>query len=74
ARFHRWGHMQSFDVARMSSLLSSEFDVERVYERRFVTWSTLNWKGKTAALLQLMLHALGVKGSNENVVFRARKR
>lgn len=74
SRFHRWGHKQSFDCARMSALLSEHFDVERVYERRFVTWSILNWKGKVAALLQLGLHAVGVKGSNENVVFRARKR
>jgi SAM-dependent methyltransferase len=74
SRFHRWGHMQSFDVARMSALLAQHFDIERIFEKRFVTWRTLNWKGKTVALLQLLVSALGVKGSNQNVVFLARKR
>jgi SAM-dependent methyltransferase len=74
SRFHRWGHMQSFDVVRMSDILARHFDVERVFEKRFVTWRTLNWKGKTVALLQLLVNGLGVKGSNQNVVFLARKR
>jgi SAM-dependent methyltransferase len=73
-RFHRWGHRQSFDSARITHLLGARFDVEKVYERRFVTWSTLNWKGRVAAAAQLALHSVGVKGGNTNIVFKARKR
>ncbi len=73
ARFHRWGHMQSFDVTRVRRLLA-RFDVERVEERLFVTWSILNWRGRVAAATQLALHRLGARGSNRNVVFRVRRR
>ncbi len=73
SRFHRWGHVQSFDTQRVKALLSRTFKVEEVFERFFFTWSTLNWKGKTLAVTRLLLHRLGVHGSNENIVFVAAK-
>ena len=71
--FHRWGHVQSFDTKRMRALLSRNFEVEEVFERPFFTWSAANWKGKIEAVVRLLLYRLGVHGSNENIVFVARK-
>jgi len=36
--FHRWGHVASFDVAAMRSLLSPHFEVETCSPRCFVSW------------------------------------
>ena len=45
-QFHRWGHYQTFDCIRMQALLSQSFQVNKVFQRTFVCWSTLNWKGR----------------------------
>jgi SAM-dependent methyltransferase len=73
-RFHRWGHRQSFDVTAMRSVLKPHFEVQRVFERPFISWRTLNWKGKTVGAVKMLLHRLRVRGSNENIVFMATKR
>jgi SAM-dependent methyltransferase len=36
--FHRWGHVASFDVAGVRSLLAPHFRVERCAARCFVNW------------------------------------
>ncbi len=71
--FHRWGHVQTFDSNRIQTLLAKYFKVEEVFERPFITWSTLNWKGKATALLKILLYFPGIHGSNENIVFIANK-
>lgn len=73
-RFHRWGHVQSFDQNAIRELLSRHFDVEKVFERPFPDRDTLNWKGMIYGLLQRLLAFLGMHGQNENIVFVARKR
>lgn len=72
-RFHGRGHLQSFDLARMRALLLSYFQVEDLLERLFVTWPLLSWKGKIHELAKLLLHRIGIHGSNENIVFIAKK-
>ena len=72
-RFHKWGHEQSFDAERMQRILAEHFDAVRIVERAFISWAALNWKGKSAAVLKLMLWKLGVHGSNENLVFEGVK-
>lgn len=72
-RFHRWGHQQSFDPPRLSGLLSSTFTSVSVTERCFISWRHLNWKGRVGGFLKLVLSKVGVHGSNENLVFMARK-
>ena len=74
SRFHRWGHLQSFDCRRMLSLLEREYDVIKVSERDFVTWRTLNWKGRIRGAMRIMLRALGAHGSGETIYFYAMKR
>lgn len=72
-RFHRWGHHQSFTVERMRELLGQWFQVEAAYEKYFVPWNALNWKGYLVCSLKLLLSRVGVHGSGQNIVFRARK-
>jgi SAM-dependent methyltransferase len=71
-RFHRWGHLQSFDAARIRIFLSAYFSEIQVWERPFITFSILNWKGKLQGLTRLLLNFCGVHGEQENLVFVAR--
>ena len=52
SKFHRWGHLQSFDCARIRTLLEQDFDVGNLSERDFVTWGTLNWKGRIRGVMR----------------------
>lgn len=72
--FHRWGHQQAFDVGAMRQRLSTRFVVHDVRERLFVDYASLNWKGRMIGFIQMMAHRFGVRGSNEHLVFVARKR
>jgi SAM-dependent methyltransferase len=72
-RFHRWGHVQSFDTARVMILFSEYFQIEEVHERLFFTWSQMNWKGKILGLLKKILFEMSVHGKNESIFFSGRK-
>ena len=70
-RFHRWGHVQSFDRERLEGLLRGSFDRWRIKKKVFVTWSVLNWKGKITAAIRSALCSCGVHGAGENFYFEA---
>ncbi len=72
-QFHRWGHVQSFDSNSLMALLQHEFPKTHIETRLFVSWKTLNWKGKFAAFFKLIFSKLGIHGQNENLYFEARK-
>ncbi len=72
-RFHRWGHMQSFDGKRLEMLLRGYFESWLIKERVFITWSSLNWKGKITAAIKSALCSCGVHGAGENLYFEAVK-
>lgn len=72
--FHRWGHLQSFDVKKMRATLMPYFEIQEVGERVFVTWSALNTKGKFVSGVKLMLLHLGIHGSGEVMFFSALKK
>lgn len=72
-RFHRWGHVQSFDPTLLAKVLSAQFSVEEIIERPFIPWNTLNWKGKFEGWIKTLLHGLNVHGTNESIVWIARK-
>lgn len=72
-KFHRWGHVQSFDKNRLSDLLSQKFQVQEISEKIFVTWSSLNWKGKALAMTKLLFHALGNQSSGNSLYFIVQK-
>ena len=67
--FHRWGHVQSFDAARLQLTLESVFDLVDVKRRYLPDLAALNWKGKIAALPKLLLAKIGSRGSNQNFLF-----
>ncbi len=71
--FHRWGHVQSFDRARLTNTLATHFSALQVQRRYFGNWRTLNWKGKTSHVLKVLLMGLGIHGSAENFYFTGRK-
>jgi len=73
AKFHRWGHQQSFTCESLREILSTSLRVESVREHYFAPWSVLNWKGKCACGLKALLSRVGIHGSEENIVFRAHK-
>jgi ubiquinone/menaquinone biosynthesis C-methylase UbiE len=72
-KFHRWGHVQTFDSNRMRSMLMPYFVEIRTWERAFVFFSILNWKGKLHGLVRLLLNVCGIHGDHENMVFVARR-
>jgi ubiquinone/menaquinone biosynthesis C-methylase UbiE len=72
-QFHKWGHEQSFDSEKMQRILAAYFQAIRIIEMPFFSWTTLNWRGKSAAVVKLMLWKLGVHGSSENLVFEGVK-
>ncbi len=58
--FHRWGHHQSFDKARLVAVLSAHLRVDTIIQRPFVAWETLNWKGRIVGLMKLALATAAV--------------
>lgn len=71
--FHRWGHVQSFDAARLRAVLSARLEVETLHETHFVSWRSLNWKGKLVAAARAAARGLGAHSSGESLYFVARK-
>ncbi|MBI4615966.1 MAG: class I SAM-dependent methyltransferase [Planctomycetes bacterium] len=72
-RFHRWGHVQSLDTARVRALLVPTFEPERIEERPCPPWRILNWKGKLLDAAKLALWKMGVHGSLEWIYLRSKK-
>ncbi len=72
-KFHRWGHLQSFNEKQLYTLLASQFSritLKRVY---IEDTQKLNWKGKLHFILKSILLRLGYKGKGEKFFFRAYK-
>lgn len=72
--FHRWGHHQSFDEARISSLLSPYFEVRDVRPRYLPTWSTYNWKARLLWSARYAFALFGNYGRDANLLFVAAKK
>jgi SAM-dependent methyltransferase len=73
-KFHRWGHLQRFDKARMTALLSNYFQVDAIAEKYLDSWSQLNWKGKAVSLLKRSLLVIGIAGDGNSLYFSASKK
>ena len=71
--FHRWGHLQSFSLERINTMLSSEFSDPTIKRKYFGNWLTLNWKGKVGWFLKQTALFLGVKGRGETFFFSGKK-
>jgi len=72
-KFHRWGHIQSFDKIKMAKLLERFFSNIVVSPKMFISWNVLNWKGKTSAVLLYFLYLIGLKKSELNLYFHGIK-
>lgn len=73
--FHRWGHKQSFDVDRLSSVLSSHFSLDSVHERFFIDWESAGTWRKLQGLIKKFLswRGIGTYGIGRNIYFSAEK-
>lgn len=71
--FHRWGHVRSFTVDTLRATLQPHFLVKDVREKLFVSWQTLNWRGKVAGAMQKVAARAGLQLSNANIVFVAER-
>jgi SAM-dependent methyltransferase len=73
-KFHRWGHHQSFDEARMRRMLGTEFSVRSVKPVYFVPWTFAGWKGKLLWSARYAFGLVGIYGSSANLFFTAVKK
>ncbi|AFL69157.1 class I SAM-dependent methyltransferase [Sulfurospirillum barnesii] len=72
-KFHRWGHLQSFNERGLKKLLERKFLSLHVKPKMFISWKTLNWKGKVEAILKYLFFMLNVKKSGLNLYFEGQK-
>ena len=72
AVFHRWGHVQSFSATRLRDVLS-RVGTPIVEQRMFVHWSGLNWRGKSVAVLRLLMMKSGMRVTGHNFYFEVYK-
>ncbi len=72
-KFHRWGHVQSFDKNRLNKLLSTEFTQIYLKSKMFISWNILNWKGKISTTISYLFYLIGIKKSGLNLYFEAYK-
>lgn len=70
--FHRWGHLQSFDLSKLSQILDRVFRIESIKVVYFPIWSK-NWKGNITSLSKKILSLLGIHGSEEHLFFIVKK-
>jgi SAM-dependent methyltransferase len=73
-KFHRWGHLQSFDEGRIGALLSQYFKVEVIAEKFLSPWKHLDWKGKTACLVKNAFLRAGISWPGGSLYFSALKK
>lgn len=73
-RFHRWGHLQSFDQGRIRALLSKNFRVEVIEEKFLAPWPYLDWKGKIVCLVKNCFLRAGISWPGASLYFSASKR
>lgn len=72
---HRWGHVQSFSIERLSEIfITNKFHVERLENRSFPSWRR---RGVGNFIKSLVRYALGRVGSpiaSPNIFFKVRSR
>ena len=73
-KFHRWGHLQSFDADRLRALLSEGFKVQVIQEKFLAPWSYLDWKGKTVSVVKNSFLRLGISWPGASLYFAANKK
>ncbi len=72
-KFHKWGHIQSFDTERLKIILSTVFTNTKVKPKMFISWNVLNWKGKISTFIFYFFYMLRIKKSGLNLYFEGTK-
>lgn len=72
-RFHRWGHLQSFNLEQIEKLLTPHFKMVELSERPFIDLSMMNWKGKIHGIIRILMYCIGIHSTNERIIFIAKK-
>lgn len=72
-KFHRWGHVQSFNLLKIHKLLSLYFSSVRAKSKMYISWKSLNYKGKIVALFSYLFFIVGIKKSGLNIYFEGSK-
>jgi len=69
-KFHRWGHVQSFEPDIIKTLIqNSGFLLEEIIERPFINWPSLNFKGRLTAVIKVVFNKFGIHSSDETICF-----
>lgn len=71
--FHRWGHLQTFDENKILMLFDKKFHNVLSKSKMYISWNTLNWKGKIATFFSYLFFLLGIKKSGLNLYFKGHK-
>jgi SAM-dependent methyltransferase len=69
--FHRWGHVQEFNVKRLQNILSNNFSHCQITRHFFGDWKLVNWKGKLGYFIKNITIIFGNKGGGDNFFFIA---
>lgn len=72
-RFHRWGHLQSFDREILAALFASGFSSARLSRRAFVRWST-SPKALIKSAFRYVLGRVGEQIAVPHFYFECRKK
>jgi SAM-dependent methyltransferase len=73
ARFHRWGHEQSFDEARLGALLREHgFTIDRMYPRAFPDFRRADVRLFLKAIFRYVLGRMGEPLVGPNLYFSVR--
>jgi SAM-dependent methyltransferase len=73
--FHRWGHVDSFDLEPLREELAPHFDEVQCLRRSFVDWARArrSARGLVKALAQSALGRLGEPIASPSILFAARR-
>jgi ubiquinone/menaquinone biosynthesis C-methylase UbiE len=74
ARFHKYGHMQSFTKKRIAELLKERFESVGIARKYLADPQLLNAKGKIVRFIKIALISCGIYGEGENFIWKATKR
>lgn len=72
--FHRWGHQQAFDEAKIISLLHPHFKVVVARQAFFPAWRAPNWRTRLSAFARFAFSLVGIYGASTNLLFVAVRR
>ena len=72
-KFHRWGHIQSFNENKINSILGQYFSNIILKPKMYISWNMLNYKDKIAAFIGYLFFIIGIKTSGLNLYFQGQK-